>query len=175
MGPAENSESGERGASRRETTPGLTLLVLSGDMEKGLAACNLALAALASGTHVTIFFTFWGLNLIKKPGARSRGSFLARLMALFNRDHAERQRLGRMNMLGLSRLAMTKLMKSKGLPSFHEGLRLAHSMGARVVACSTTLELMGFSRESLIPEVDDVAGATTFLDAARGATVITMS
>lgn len=173
--PLENSVSREGGAPPEESTPGLTLLVLSGDMEKGVAACNLALAALASGTRVTIFFTFWGLNLLKKPGARARGSFLARLMGVLNRDHSGRQRLGRMNMLGMGRIAMAKLMKSKGLPSFHESLLLAHQMGARIVACSTTLELMGFSRESLIPEVDDVAGAATFLDAARGATVVTLA
>jgi len=96
-------------------------------------------------------------------------------MAVLNRDHSGRQRLGRMNRLGMGRLAMAKLMKSKGLPSSHDGLLLAHKMGARIVACSTTLELMGFSRESLIPEVDDVAGAATFLESAQGGTVITLS
>jgi peroxiredoxin family protein len=144
-------------------------------MEKGLAASNLALAALASGARVTIFFTFWGLNLVKKPGARVNGGLLARLMAAVGRDHSGRQRLGRMNMLGMGRIAMAKLMRSKGLPSSRDGLVLAHQMGARIVACTTTLELMGLSRESLIPEVDDVAGAATFLQAARGATVVTLS
>jgi peroxiredoxin family protein len=48
-------------------------------------------------------------------------------------------------------------------------------MGARLVACSTTLDLMGLSRESLIPEVDDIAGAATFLEEARGAVVVTLS
>lgn len=174
-GPYEKSKSSVGGTSPENAASRLALLVLSGDMEKGLAACNLALAALASGTRVTIFFTFWGLNLLKKPGARSRGSFLSRLMAVLNRDHCERQRLGRMNLLGMGRLAMERLMKSKALPPFHESLLLAHRMGAHFVACSTTLELMGFSRESLIPEVDEVAGAATFLDAARGATVVTLS
>ena len=57
----------------------------------------------------------------------------------------------------------------------HEGLSTAHQMGARLLACSNTLQLMGLDRGNLIPEVDDVAGATTFLDAADEGTVITLS
>lgn len=165
----------ESGTTPEKTPPHLTLLVLSGDMEKGLAACNLALAALASGTGVTLFFSFWGLNFLRKPGVRTQGGPLARLLAILNCDHSRRQRLGRMDMMGMGRLAMRRLMKSKGLPPFYEGLSLAHGMGARIIACSNTLELMGFTRESLIPEVDDIAGAASFLESAKGGTVVTLS
>lgn len=168
-------ESGDREASKGRSGKSLTLLVLSGDMEKGLAACNIALAALASGSRVTLFFTFWGLNLLRKPGSRASGGLMARLLSLVNRDHAERQRLGRMNLFGAGRWAMSRLMKSKGLTPFRESLALAHRMGAQIVACSNTLELMGFARESLIPEVDDIAGATMFLDTASEGQVITLS
>lgn len=152
----------------------LTLLVLSGDMEKGAAACTLALAALASGYRVELFFSFWGLNLLKQPGAGGGGS-LQRLMGVLNRDHAGRQRLGRLNLLGVGRWAMVRLMKSRGLPSFREALTTAHRLGARVVACSNTLELLGLTRDALVPEVDEVAGAAAFLESARGGQVITLS
>lgn len=52
----------------------LTLLILSGDLEKGLAACNLALATLAGNRRVTLFFSFWGLNFLKRPGAKGAGA-----------------------------------------------------------------------------------------------------
>lgn len=144
-------------------------------MEKGLAACNLALAGLARGSRVELFFSFWGLNLLKKPGARVRGQRLQRMMGLLNRDHAGRQRLGRFGLLGLGRRAMARLMRAHGLPSFQESLGMAHAMGARVVACSQSLELLGLTRESLIAEVDEVAGAAAFLDSAESGTVITLS
>lgn len=153
----------------------LTLLVLSGDMEKGAAACNLALASLASGGEVTLFFSFWGINFLKRPGVPSAGGFLARGLAGLNRDNASVQRLGRFHLMGAGRWALSRLMRSRRVPSVHEGLVLAHGMGARFIACSTTLESMGLARESLIPEVDDVAGAAAFLEAAKDTTVITLS
>jgi peroxiredoxin family protein len=153
----------------------LTLLILSGDMEKGLAACNLALAALAAGRPVSLFFTFWGLNLVRRPEARARGSLLQSVMGSLNRDHAGRQRMGRFNLLGAGPWAMARLLRRKGIPALQESLALAHQMGARLVACSATLDLMGYTRESLIPEVDEIAGAAAFLEAAGGGQVITLS
>ena len=153
----------------------LTLLVLSGDMEKGLAACNLALAALAGERRVTLFFSFWGLNFIRRPGARTKGPILARCLGLMNRDDASRQRLGRFHFLGAGRWAFLRLMGRYDLLPMREGLSAAHQMGARLLACSNTLQLMGLEKGDLIPEVDDVAGAMTFLDSADEGIVVTLS
>lgn len=150
------------------------ILVLSGDMEKGLAAMNLALASLASGGQVTLFFTFWGLNFLKKRGARGRGSFRQRLFARINRDHAGAQRLGRFHAGGLGRRMLMEIMKDKRVEDFRTSLRSAKAMGAKVIACSTTLEMMGLDESSLIEEVDEIAGAASFLEDARGATVVTL-
>lgn len=153
----------------------LTVLILSGDMEKGMAACNLALTALAGGRQATLFFSFWGLNFLKRSGGRGRGTFLAWAFSALNHDHAGRQRLGRFNMGGAGRWAMTRLMARHRLAPAREGLALAHQMGARLIACSATLELMGLGREDLIPEVDDIAGAAAFLEAAGEGIVVTLS
>ena len=161
--------------SGMDTPRPLTLLVLSGDMEKGLAACNLALAALAGGRRVTFFFSFWGLNFVKRPGARARGHLLARCLGLVNRDNAERQKLGRFHLLGAGRWALLRLMGRYNLLPVRQCLSSAHQMGARLLACSNTLQLMGLDRDDLIPEVDDVAGAMTFLDAAGEGIVITLA
>jgi peroxiredoxin family protein len=147
----------------------LTILVLSGEMEKGLAACNLALAGAASGGRVTLFFSFWGLNLLKRRNAAIRGPLLTRVLGRLNRDDVDRQRLGRFNMWGLGRRALLRVMRRKGMASFHESLTAAHELNVRIIACSTTIELMGLNREALIPEVDEIAGAMTFLgDSASG-------
>lgn len=153
----------------------LTLLVLSGDMEKGLAACNLALAALAGGRTVTLFFSFWGLNFLKRPGTMAHGPALGRILGTLNADHAGRQRLGRFHLLGAGRWALLRLMGRYNLLPVHKSLAMAHQMGARILACSNTLQLMGLERMDLIPEVDDIAGALTFLDAADEGTVVTLS
>lgn len=151
------------------------ILVLSGDLEKGLAAMNLALAAAAGGSEVTLFFSFWGLNFLKRPGAGAQGSFLQRAMGWMNRDSIAGQRLGRFHMGGAGRWAMRRLMRAKGMPEFRQSLEMATGLGVRVLACSTSLEVMGLSRESLVDEVDGIAGAAAFLEAARDATVVTLA
>ncbi len=153
----------------------LTVLILSGDMEKGMAACNLALTALASGRKATLFFSFWGVNFLKRSGERGRGTFLARALSTLDRDHAGRQRLGRFNLGGAGRWVMSRLMRRRRIPSVLESLVQAHHMGAHIIACSNSLELMGLDRRDLIPEVDDIAGAMTFLDAASEGIVVTLS
>jgi len=154
--------------------PPLVLLVLSGDLEKGLAACNLALAAASSGRPVWLFFTFWGLNFLKRPEARPGGSLLVRLLGGVNRDHSGRQRLGRFHLAGLGPWALGRILGRRGLPTVQEGLRAARGLGARVVACSATLELLGLDRAALIPEVDEVAGAAAALDAGLGGQILTL-
>lgn len=152
----------------------LCVLVLGGEMEKGLAAMNLALAAAATGAPVTLFFSFWGLNFVRRAGAGG-GGFLQRAMGWMNRDSADRQRMGRFHLMGFGRWAMRRLMRAKGMPEFRESLAMAKGMGVRVVACSTSLEVMGLRREDLVDEVDEVAGAAAFLEAAGGASVVTLT
>lgn len=153
----------------------LCILVLSGDMEKGLAAMNLSLAAAAGGAPVTLFFSFWGLNFLKRPGAKARGAILQRMMGWMNGDSATSQRLGRFHLGGVGRWAMGRLMRAKQMPSFLNSLALAKPLGVRVVACSTSLEVMGLTREELIPEVDAVEGAAAFLQVAGEANIVTLS
>ncbi|MGA9751597.1 MAG: DsrE/DsrF/DrsH-like family protein [Acidobacteriota bacterium] len=162
-------------AEARQVQGELVLLVLSGDMEKGLAACNLAIAALAADRPVTLFFSFWGLNFLKERKGRADGTPLSRLFGWINRDHAASQRLGRFHLGGAGRWALLRLMRRHRIPPFRESLEMAHQMGARVIACSATLSLMGLGRDDLIPEVDEIAGAMAFLDRARGGQAICIS
>ncbi len=146
----------------------VTIVVCSGDLDKSLAAFNIALGASSAGMEVTLFFTFWGLNVIKKDRKVSgtKGT-LRKMLGVFNRGGARRLPLSRLNMLGLGRMMMKKLMKDSNIPSLQEMTKVAHSMGVRLVACTTSMGMMGISKEDLVPEVDRLAGVATYLEEAR--------
>lgn len=151
---------------------GMTLIVFSDDLDRAIAAFTLANTAASMGMEVTIFFTFWGLGVIKKEGAaRGQKSLPQRMMGLLNRGGAERLKLSRMNMLGAGTGMMKKLMKEYRMPPLAESIAMAREQGVRFVACTTSMALMGLEREDFIGEVDEFAGAATYLGVASGASV----
>lgn len=149
-----------------------TIALLSGELDKALAAFNIATAAATMGGGVTIFFTFWGLNVIRKRRPRSRAKGLMRkLLRRMNKGGAERLKLSRFNMWGIGTWMMKLLMKASNMPDVVQMIRMAKDLGVRFVACTTTMALMGISREDLIDEVDDLAGATAYVDEAMDSRV----
>jgi len=142
----------------------ITIIVFSGDLDKALAAFNLAIGAAAMEMKVTMFFTFWGLNVIGKDKKVSRAKGMMRKMLnLVNRGGAKRLPLSRLNMGGLGGSMMKKLMKDSKIPSLEEMIRMAHEMGVEFIACTTSMGMMGILREDLIPEVTRLAGVATYL------------
>lgn len=149
-----------------------TIALLSGDFDKALAAFNIATAAASMGGEVTIFFTFWGLNVIRKKRLRSRAKGLIRkLMRRMNKGGAERLKLSRFNMWGIGTWMMKLLMKGSNMPDVAQMIRMAKDLGVKFVGCTTTMALMGISREDLIDEVDVLAGATAYVDEAMDSRV----
>ncbi|TES86784.1 hypothetical protein E3J95_01110 [Candidatus Aerophobetes bacterium] len=145
-------------------TEKITIIVFSGDLDKALAAFNLAIGAAAMEMKVTMFFTFWGLNVIRKDKKVSRAKGMMRKMLnLVNRGGANRLPLSRLNMGGLGRSMMKKLMKDSKIPSLEEMIRMAHEMGVEFIACTTSMGMMGILREDLITEVGRLAGVATYL------------
>ena len=143
---------------------GLTLVLFSGDMDKTLAAFNLAVTAASMGKSVTIFFTFWGLNAIRKEGLPSKKvNWMRRAMSLLNRGGSDRLKLSKFNMMGAGTAMMKKLMKDVKMPSVAEMIEMAKGLGVKFVACTTTIGVMGLSEDDFIPEVDEFAGAATYL------------
>ena len=142
----------------------VNIIVFSGDLDKALAAFNLAIGAAAMEMKVSIFFTFWGLNLIRKDKkiSRTRG-IMRKMLNLVNRGGARRLPLSRFNMGGLGRSMMKKLMKDSKIPPLEEMITMAQKMGVEFIACTTSMGMMGISREDLIPEVDKLAGVATYL------------
>ena len=150
----------------------VTLVVFSGELDKALAAFNIAIGAASSGMEVSMFFTFWGLNIIKKNqgSIRSRG-IMRKMLNFMNRGGSKRLPLSRFHMFGLGKWMMVRLMRDAKFPSLDEMIGLAREMGVKFMACTTSMGLMGISREAFIPEVDSYCGVATYLSEAREAKV----
>lgn len=141
----------------------VTLVLFSGDLDKALACFNIATAAAGMGREVTIFFTFFGLNIITKPGPRFKGGLIKTILSMVNRAGLKPRKLSKLNMGGVGTFLMKRLMKQVNMPSLDELTKLAKELGVKFIACSTTLGVMGIDKEDLIPEVDEIAGAATFV------------
>jgi len=148
----------------------LTIAVLSGDLERALAAFMLAVTGASMGMEVSMFFTFWGLNVIKKNEGSIKSKGLMRKMLNFmNRGGSKRLKLSRFNMLGLGTWMMKGLMKDTNMPSVDEFITMAHQMGVKLIACTTTCGVMGIppEKETFRSEVESLSGAAYFLGLAR--------
>ena len=149
-----------------------TIVVFSGELDRALAAFNIATTAASMGMEVTMFFTFWGLNVIskEKTGAADRKA-LQKMMGLMNKGGARRLKLSRLNMLGGGKAAMKMLMKEYHMPSLEEMIPLAKELGVRFLACTTSMALMGMDESDFVPEVDDFVGAATYVENAAGSKI----
>ncbi|MFC1929141.1 DsrE/DsrF/DrsH-like family protein [Chloroflexota bacterium] len=146
----------------------LTIVMFSGDLDRALAGFILATTAASSGMEVSMFFTFWGLNIIKKNegGIKSRG-LMRKMLNLMNRGGSRRLKLSRFNILGLGTWMMKRLMKDINYPSIDQFITMAKEMGVKLVACTTTCGVMGLSEDAFRSEVENLAGAAYFLGEAR--------
>ena len=150
----------------------MTLIVFSGEMDKALAAFNLAIGGASMGMEVSMFFTFWGLNVIKKnEGAIKSKGIMRKMLNFMNRGGTRRLGLSRFHMFGLGKWMMGRLMKDTRFPSPQDLLVMAHQSGVKFIACTTSMGIMGIGKEALIPEVDAFAGVATYLADAREARV----
>ncbi|MCK5434453.1 MAG: DsrE/DsrF/DrsH-like family protein [Dehalococcoidales bacterium] len=146
----------------------VTLVVFSGEMDRALAAFNLAIGAASMGMEVSMFFTFWGLNIIKRnEGSIHSKGIMRKMFNFMNRGGSKRSPLSKFHMLGLGTWMMKRLMKDVNFPQLEELMTMAKEMGVKFIACTTSMGLMGISKEALISEVDTYAGVATYLAEAR--------
>lgn len=142
----------------------LTLIVFSGDMDRLVAAFNIATGAAASGMDVTMFFTFWGLQALKKPSRTGR-SLMGRMLGGFLHD-IEGVGPSKMNFGGAGRWMFKTMMRSKQVTPLAELRALAVDLGVRMLACQMSMDVMEVRREDMIDEVSDVAGVAAMLEVA---------
>ncbi len=146
----------------------VTLVIFSGEMDRALAAFNLAIGAASMGMEVSMFFTFWGLNIIKRnEGSIHSKGIMRKMFNFMNRGGSKRSPLSKFHMLGLGTWMMKRLMKDVNFPQLEELMTMAKEMGVKFIACTTSMGLMGISKEALISEVDTYAGVATYLAEAR--------
>ena len=140
-----------------------TFVVFSGDLDKTIAAFIMANGAAAMGRKVTMFFTFWGLNILRRPEKVSVvKSFIERMFGLMMPRGTKKLGLSRMNMGGLGAKMIRGIMKEKGVSSLEDLIDSARAHGVRLVACQMSMDIMGIKKEELIDGVE-LGGVSTFL------------
>jgi peroxiredoxin family protein len=150
----------------------VTLVVLSGDMDRVMAAFIIATGAASMGMQVTMFFTFWGLNVLRRPGAHSSAKdWIRRMFGLVNKGGPEKLPLSRFHFGGLGTRMMKIVMKRNRMPGVPELMEMARDLGVRFIACTTTLGLMGITKDTLVDGIDQFAGVSTYLAEAKDAQV----
>ena len=148
----------------------MTIILFSGELDKAIAAFTLATTAAASDMEVTIFFTFWGLNILKKEKfALSASQKL--MQKMFNLLSTSRLPISRLNIFGLGSWMMQKLMRKTNSASLQDLMKLARELGVKYIACTTSCSVLGLAGETLVSEVDEFAGAATYLVEAKEAKI----
>ena len=165
----------EKGGRRQTVAPqaakGKTFIMFSDDLDKALATFVLANGAAATGEKVTIFFTFWGLNVIKKEyKPQVEKDFFGRMFGLMLPGSSRKLKLSKMNMCGIGARMMRNLMKRKGVSSLEELRSQAIEAGVEFIACQMSMDVMGVKREELLDCVT-VGGVATYMERADKANV----
>ena len=143
-----------------ETKDGATMVVFSGNLDKALASMIIASGAAAMGKKVTIFFTFWGLNILKKQKIQKRG--LAKLFDLMLPSSANKLPLSNMNMGGMGSKMTQAVMKQKNVEPLPVMIEKASDLGVKFVACTMSMDIMGIERSELFDFVE-YGGVATYL------------
>jgi peroxiredoxin family protein len=142
----------------------LSIVLFSGEMDKALAAFMLATTGASMGMEVKIFFTFWGLNVIKRnEGSIKSKGLMRKMLNIMNRGGSKRLKLSKFHMFGMGTWMIKRLMKEINMPSVEEFIVMAHEMGVKLIPCSTTCGLMGVEQEAFRAEAEPLAGAAYFL------------
>ena len=150
-------------SEKREFEHGKTFVVFSGDLDKAIASFIMANGAAAMGRPVTMFFTFWGVSLLRRPEkVRVKKSFIGKMFSIMLPRGSKKLGLSRMNFGGIGAKMIRAVMKQNGVSSLEELIENARQKGVKFVACQMSMELMGITAEELIDGVE-LGGVATML------------
>lgn len=154
--------------NKGEQTERMLIILSKGSMDMVYPALMIASAAATMGKEVHMFFTFWGLSAVNKKTVQS-----LKVSPVGNPGMPMPNILGMIpGMTAMATKMMNGKMKKAKVPSIPEMFKMAKEMGVKLHACSTTMEVMGVSKEMLIDEVDDVVGAATMVSLGEGGQTI---
>jgi peroxiredoxin family protein len=145
----------------------MTLVVLSGDMDKVMAAYIIASGAAASGTEVIMFYTFWGLKAIQKDGRLTGKSLFGRMLGMMNRGGLNAIGPSRLNMGGMGRWMFKLMMRKKGVTQLAELREACTALGVRFLPCQMSMDVMEYSQDDFVPEAEEAVGVATMLEHAQ--------
>ena len=144
----------------------LTLVVLSGDLDKVMASFIIASGAAAAGMEVIMFFTFWGLKAIQRGNLTGKGLF-GRMLGVMNRGGLDAIGPSRLNMGGMGRWMFKLMMKQKGVTQLPELRDAAIALGVQLMPCQMSMDVMEITCDDLIPETTEPVGVATMLEHAK--------
>ena len=143
----------------------LSMAIVSGDMDKILAAMVISVAAAAMDTQVKLFFSFWSLSALRDPKKSPKGKdFISKMFGIMLPKGKDKLKLSNMNMVGMGPIMIKMLMKKQNVMSLGEMFRQAGELGVEITICEMSMGLMGFKKEEFIdyPHLS-YAGAATFV------------
>ena len=148
-----------------------TFIMFSDDLDKALATFVLANGAAATGQKVTIFFTFWGLNVIKKlHKPKAEKDIFGKMFGMMLPSSSKKLKLSKMSMGGIGGKMMRYIMKEKGIDSLESLRQQALENGVEFIACQMSMDVMGVKQEELLDEVT-IGGVATYMERADNANV----
>lgn len=143
---------------------GKTLVVFSDDLDRALASFVIANGAAASGKRVSMFFTFWGLNVIKKKiKPKTNKDFMGKMFGFMLPSNSRKLGLSQMNLGGMGSKMMRYIMKSKGIDSLETLMQQSIENGVEIIACSMSMDVMGIKAEELMDGIT-IGGVAAYLD-----------
>ena len=150
---------------------GKTFIMFSDDLDKALATFVLANGAAATGQKVTIFFTFWGLNVIKRLSKpKVKKDIFGKMFGMMLPSSSLKLKLSKMSMGGIGGKMMRSIMKHKGIDSLESLRRQALENGVEFIACQMSMDVMGVKKEELLDEIT-IGGVATYMERADNANI----
>lgn len=150
----------------------MVIIAGSGDLDKAWPVLLLATTGAAYGMDVTIFFTFWGLTIIKRPESRITGEdWRQKMMSVFKPGSPDKLQLSTMSFGGMGAKMMKGLADENNVASVQELLELSQDLGVKLWPCQMTMDLMGLTDDDLIAGLDDPAGAGSAISLMKDASI----
>ena len=140
----------------------VSMVVFSGELDKVLAALVIATGAAAVGQEVSMFFTFWGLNALKKDSRLAGKNFFEKMMGVMSPVGTKQLPVSKMNYFGVGAQMLRKMMKDKNVASIEEMMDLARELGVKMTACEMSRDVMGIHDDELIDGLE-AGGVGSFL------------
>jgi peroxiredoxin family protein len=159
-------------AKRIEKKNKITIIAWGGDLDRIWPTTILASTAAASGMEASVFFTFWGLFSIVKPGTRITGdNWMQKMLSAMNPGSAQKAKLSRYQFAGAGPAMFKKLAGEHHVEQPDALMELASDLGARLIPCQMTMDLLGLKREDLIDGLEEPIGAATAIKEMRDAAI----